>query len=68
MRLVDLKTGESTVLAEGRDFYTSPRLDADSTKVTSWCIAACRSSSGCLSSVIKACIAASASCSFSRRT
>lgn len=37
--LADLKTGESTVLAEGRDFYTSPRLNADSTKVTSRCMA-----------------------------
>ena len=37
--LADLKTGKSTVLAEGRDFYTSPRLNADSTKVTSRCMA-----------------------------
>jgi dipeptidyl aminopeptidase/acylaminoacyl peptidase len=34
---VDLKTGESTVLAEGRDFYTSPRLNADSTKLAWVC-------------------------------
>lgn len=30
----DLKTGESTVLAEGRDFYSAPRLNANSTKAS----------------------------------
>lgn len=30
----DLKTGESTVLAEGRDFYSAPRLNADSTNAS----------------------------------
>lgn len=34
---VDLKTGQSTVLAEGRDFYAAPRLNADSTKLVWIC-------------------------------
>ena len=32
-RCADLKTGKSTVLAEGYDFYAAPRLSADGSQL-----------------------------------